>query len=98
MIPLERADYLRQIAKSVRDYKSNIRDAADAADACYQSYGALKQLGCDLPAPLTVIRLETLPENLKGLGEAYNAQLGKIPMSTRELVPSNGSVTSRRSR
>ena len=86
LIPAEKTDYLRQIAKTVRDYKARVETASIAADACYQTYGALKQLGCELPKPLHDIDVSSIPESFRPVAELYNQNLKKISAPKRNAI------------
>ncbi|MBF0277718.1 MAG: methylmalonyl-CoA mutase family protein [SAR324 cluster bacterium] len=85
-IPVERSDYLREIAASVRQYKKKIRNAAEAATACYQSYGTLEQLKCHLPEPLDPIDIAEIPKNFHTIAELYNKTLELVPLTERQSV------------
>ena len=84
-IPLERGDYLREITKTLQQYKKQFEAHAHAARACYQTYGTLQQLQCTLPAPLEPLDLDELPPEVHGVAKLYNDQLEKLPLAVRRL-------------
>ena len=79
-IPADRGTYLGDITKTVQGYKRHIETTAQAADACYQSYGTLKQLQCPLPEPFEPIDRDALAENLRPIADLYNERLSTISL------------------
>ncbi len=82
-IPLEQGTYLRDITKTVQEYKHRIENAARSADACYQSYGTLKQLQCPLPEPFEPIDGNPLTADLRPIADLYNEKLATISLQER---------------
>ena len=85
LIPIERKEYLRQIAISVRDYKKNVRENAILATECGHLYGSIQQISGTSPKiaePFT----KKIPENLKTIAELYNKKLERIPKSIRRQL------------
>ena len=82
-IPLEQGAYLKDITKTVQGYKHGIETAARAADACYQSYGTLKQLQCPLPEPFEPIDGDSSTGNLRPIADLYNEKLAIISLQER---------------
>lgn len=82
--PPAHADYLGKVVTAVRDYKNRVEEIAQTADACYQTYGTLKQLGCELPQPLTPVSVEGISELAQPIAVLYNRVLKNIPEEDRE--------------
>ncbi|MBF0286962.1 MAG: cobalamin-dependent protein [SAR324 cluster bacterium] len=85
IIPNERANYLREIARTVRHYKQQLEEASQAARTCYQTYGTLEKLQCKLSLPMEPLDISEITENYQPIAKIYNEQLDNIQPWQRDL-------------